>query len=69
MLQNKTYQLNYQKYLHGLINSLDLQSAQVQLIQAQQMLLNANVLYLKSLVNLDLLLGHTLKTWNIQVRY
>lgn len=67
-LQNKTYQVNYQKYLHGLIDSLELQSAQLQLIQSQQTLLSARILYLKSLVNLDLLTGHTLKTWNVKVR-
>lgn len=67
-LQNKTYQLSYQKYLHGLIDSLALQQAQLQLIQAQQSLLSSRIAYIKSLVNLDLLTGHTLKTWNIQVR-
>lgn len=67
-LQQKTYQISYQKYLHGLIDSLGLQQAQIQLIQSQQSLLNARIVYLKSLVNLDLLTGHTLKTWDIQVR-
>jgi outer membrane protein TolC len=67
-LQEKTYTVNYQKYLHGLIDSLELQSAQLQLIQAQQTLLSARIGYLKSLVNLDLLMGNTLKTWDIKVR-
>lgn len=67
-LQKKTYQVSYQKYLHGLIDSLELQSAQIQLIQAQQILLNAEINYLKSLANLDFLLGSTLKTWDIKVR-
>lgn len=67
-LQNKTYQVSYQKYLHGLIDSLELQSAQLQLIQSQQTLLSARILYLKSLVNLDYLMGNTLKTWNVKVR-
>ncbi len=35
-LQTKTYNISYQKYIHGLIDSLELQSAQLQLIQAQQ---------------------------------
>ena len=67
-LQEKTYTVNYQKYLHGLIDSLELQSAQIQLIQAQQTLLSARIMYLKSLVGLDLLVGNTLKTWNVKVR-
>ncbi len=67
-LQEKTYQVSYQKYLHGLIDSLELQSAQLQLIQAQQTLLGAQISYIKSLVNLDLLTGNTLKTWDILVR-
>jgi len=67
-LQEKTYQISYQKYLHGLIDSLELQTAQVQLIQEQQVLLANQIAYLKSLVNLDLLIGHTLKTWGVTVR-
>ncbi|MFZ3066605.1 MAG: TolC family protein [Gammaproteobacteria bacterium] len=67
-LQQKTYSISYQKYLHGLIDSLSLQQAQLQLIQSQQSLLSARIVYLKSLVNLDLLIGHTLNTWNVQVR-
>lgn len=67
-LQQKTYQLSYQKYLHGLIDSLELQTAQFQLIESQHSLLAAEISYLKSLVNLDLLIGHTLKTWNIEAR-
>lgn len=67
-LQEKTYNISYQKYLHGLIDSLELQTAQERLIQAQQTLLNARISYLKSLVDLDLLIGKTLRTWHIKVR-
>jgi outer membrane protein TolC len=67
-LQEKTYQVNYKKYLYGLIDSLELQSAQLQLIQAQQMLLSARINYLKGLVNLDFLIGTTLKTWHIKAQ-
>ena len=67
-LQLKTYNISYQKYLHGLIDSLELQSAQFQLTRAQQSSLIAEISYLKSLVNLDLLMGNTLKTWNIPMR-
>lgn len=67
-LQERTYNLSYQKYLHGLIDSLELQSAQFSLIQEQQNLLRSRIDYLKALVNLDQTIGHSLKTWNIQVR-
>ncbi len=67
-LQEKTYQVSYQKYLHGLIDSLELQSAQLQLTQAKQTLLSAQINYVKALVNIDLLIGHTLKTWDVKVR-
>ncbi len=67
-LQEQTYRVSYQKYLHGLIDSLELQTAQLQLIQSQQTLLNSRIVYLKALVNLDMLMGKTLKTWNVKVR-
>lgn len=67
-LQKKTYNISYQKYLHGLIDSLEWQTAQTQLVQAQQTMLNAMISYLKALVNLDLLIGNTLQTWKIAVR-
>src|SRR5205085_2671750 len=67
-LQQRTYQISYQKYLHGLIDGLELQSAQMLFIQAQQISLNTKINYLKSLVNLDFLIGNTLRTWNIKVR-
>jgi outer membrane protein TolC len=67
-LQEKTYNVSYQKYLHGLIDSLELQSALVSLIEAQQALLRARITYLKALVNLDLLIGNTLHTWDVKVR-
>jgi len=67
-LQQKTWNISYQKYLHGLIDSLELQTAQLQLIQAQQSLLSAQIGYLKALVNFDSLIGNTLLTWHIKVR-
>lgn len=67
-LQDKTYQISYQKYLHGLIDSLELQTAQVQFIQAQQTALSAEINHIKSLVNLDLIIGRTLKTWHVGAR-
>jgi len=67
-LQEKTYNLSYQKYLHGLIDSLELQTALVSLIQSQQSTLNARIGYIKALVNMDLLVGNTLNTWDVKVR-
>jgi outer membrane protein TolC len=68
-LQNKTYQISVQKYSFGLIDSLELQSAQQQYSAAQQTLLGARISYLKALMNLDLLIGTTLKTWAITPQY
>lgn len=67
-LQEKTYNVSYQKYLHGLIDSLELQTALQSLIQSKQILLNARITYLRALVNLDQIVGNTLKTWKIDVR-
>lgn len=67
-LQEKTYNVSYQKYLHGLIDSLELQTALESLIQAKQTFLNAQISYIKALVNMDLLTGKTLTTWNVKVR-
>lgn len=66
-LQAKTYQISFQKYSFGLIDSLELQTAQQQYRQAQQTALSAEVNYLKSLINLDLLVGKTLITWNVKI--
>jgi outer membrane protein TolC len=68
-LQLKTYNISFQKYSYGLIDSLELQSAQQQLNQREQALIDAQVNYLKALVNLDQLIGNTLNTWDIGVRY
>ncbi len=67
-LQEKTYHISFQKYSFGLIDSLELQNATQQYREAQQTLLAARINYLKALVNLDLLIGTTLQTWNIKVQ-
>lgn len=67
-LQEKTYKISYQKYTYGLIDSLELQSAQQRLIDSQNSLLAAKIGYLKALVALDLQIGRTLKTWDVQVK-
>ena len=68
VLQHKTYDLSYQKYLYGLIDSIALQSVQVQLIATGQAKVSAQINYLNALANLDLLTGRTLLTWNIPMR-
>jgi len=68
-LQEKTYHISFQKYSYGLIDSLELQTAQQQYSAAQQALLNARISYLKALMNLDLLVGTTLQTWDVKVKY
>ncbi len=68
-LQQKTYDISFQKYSHGLIDSLQLQSAQQQLVLSSQSLNMARINYLKALVNLDQMIGRTLETWKVEVRY
>jgi outer membrane protein len=67
-LQKETYQISFQKYGVGLTDSLQLQNSQQQLIFAEQALNAARINYLKALVNYDLMLGHTLLTWQIPLR-
>lgn len=66
--QEKTYDISFQKYSHGLIDSLQLQNSHQQLISSEQALNQASMNYVKSLVNFDLLIGNTLKTWNIKIK-
>lgn len=68
-LQEETWDISFKKYTHGLIDSLQLQTAQQQLINSQQELNLARINYLKSLVNFDQKIGRTLKTWHIEVQY
>jgi outer membrane protein TolC len=68
-LQLKTYNISFQKYSYGLIDSLELQSAQQQLNDREQALIDARVNYLKALVNIDQLVGNTLNTWDVEVQY
>lgn len=68
-LQEKTYSVSLQKYQFGIIDSIALQSVQDQLIATGQALVNAEIAYLTALVNLDQLVGTTLKTWDIHIRY
>ncbi len=67
-LQEQAYQISFQKYSHGLIDSLQLQSALQQLKLSAEALNQASMNYVKALVNFDLLIGNTLKTWDIEVK-
>jgi outer membrane protein TolC len=67
-LQQKSYDISLQKYAHGLIDSLQLQSSQQQVISTGQALNMAEINYLKALVNFDLMIGQTLKTWDIKMK-
>jgi outer membrane protein TolC len=68
-LQRQTYQISLKKYSFGLIDSLELQTAQTELITAQKSVVDNQINYLKALVSLDNLTGMTLKTWDIRVNY
>jgi outer membrane protein TolC len=68
-LQQQSYHIGFQKYTYGLMDSIELQTAQQQLVSSQQALIMARISYLKALVNMDKLIGSTLKTWNVQVKY
>lgn len=67
--QKKTYDVSFQKYSHGLLDSLQLQSAQQQLVVSGQALNLAQINYLKALVGVDEMIGRTLETWKVEVRY
>lgn len=69
MLQQKTYQIGFQKYSYGLIDSVELHTLQQQYVASQQELLASRINYLKALINLDQQIGRTLITWGIQPRY
>lgn len=68
-LQQKSYQVNFQKYTYGLMDSVELQTALQQLVSSQQALISARIGYLKALVNMDMLIGKTLTTWDVQIKY
>lgn len=67
-LQQQSYHVGFQKYTYGLMDSIELQTAMQQLVSSQQALIMARINYLKALVNMDKLIGSTLKTWDVQVK-
>jgi outer membrane protein TolC len=68
-LQLKSYQVSFQKYTYGLMDSVSLQTTEQQLVASEQTLIAARINYLKALVNMDMLIGNTLTTWAVQVKY
>ena len=65
----QSYSLEKKKQQAGISSSLDVSNTQNQLIQAQAGLINAKIAYLNQLSDLQRLLGTTLDTWRIQLRY
>jgi outer membrane protein TolC len=68
-LARKAYQLQLKRQAAGIASSLDVNNTQNQLIQAQNSLINAKISYLNQLSELDKVLGTTLQTWHIKLRY
>ncbi len=68
-LAQQSYSLEKKKQQAGISSSLDVSNTQNQLIQAQSGLINAKIAYLNQLSDLQRLLGTTLDTWHIQLRY
>ncbi|MBV8803064.1 MAG: TolC family protein, partial [Gammaproteobacteria bacterium] len=68
-LQQRSYDVGFQKYTYGLMDSIELQTALQQLVSSQQALIMARISYLKALVSMDKLIGNTLKTWDVTVKY
>lgn len=68
-LQQRSYNANELRYRYGLIDSIMLQSVRQDYIASQQAFVTQQISYLRTLVTFDQLIGRTLETWNIQVRY
>lgn len=68
-LARQSYSLEKKKQQAGISSSLDVSNTQNQLIQAQAGLISAKIAYLNQLSDLQRLLGTTLDTWQIQLRY
>ncbi|WP_367607600.1 TolC family protein [Legionella sp. W05-934-2] len=68
-LARQAYQLQIKRQSAGIATSLDVNNTQNQLINAQNSLINAKINYLNQLSELDKVLGTTLQTWHINLRY
>lgn len=68
-LAQQSYDLEKKKQQAGIASALDVNNTQNQLIQAQSGLISAKVAYLNQISTLERILGTTLDTWKIQLRY
>lgn len=68
-LAEKSYALEKKKLQAGITTSLDVNNTQNQLILAQMGLISAKIAYLNQLSALQRILGTTLDSWHIQLRY
>nr|WP_081778027.1 TolC family protein [Legionella lansingensis] len=68
-LAAQSYALEKKKLAAGISTALDVNNTQNQLIQAQAGLINAKIAYLNQLSALQRLLGTTLDSWQIKLRY
>ncbi|WP_232004104.1 TolC family protein [Legionella jordanis] len=68
-LAAQSYALEKKRLEAGIATSLDVNNTQNQLIQAQAGLISAKIAYLNQLSALQLLLGTTLESWQIKLRY
>lgn len=68
-LAEKSYMLEKKKQQAGISSALDVSNTQNQLIQAQAGLIGAKIAYLNQISALERMLGTTLESWKIQLRF
>ena len=68
-LAEQSYSLEKKKLQAGISTSLDVNNTQNQLLQAQSGLIGAKIAYLNQLSTLQRILGTTLDSWDIKLRY
>jgi outer membrane protein TolC len=68
-LQDKTLEITRKKIKYGMSTNFELFSQQTTYFQLVQSLLQNRIQYLNDLASFDALLGTTLDTWHIDVRY
>lgn len=68
-LQKKTLDVTQKKIKFGMTSNFELFSQQTQYDSAEQSLIQDKIAYLNDLANFDQLLGTTLSTWHVNVKY
>ena len=68
-LQEKTLAVTKQKVQYGMTTNFEYFSQQATYFSAQQGLIQAKIQYLNDLAAFDQLLGTTLSTWNVEIKY